>query len=180
MDRYSARLSLLFFHSLALGTLTILFFGPLGGLFLPRALAQGSKRASVYDSVRDKDKDRPDLRDRWMMRGRTAPTGQSAGALRLRAHQQKMAMREAARKRAEAGGTGFVATNSAQRALQAPSEIPWVPLGPAPLISDQNFYGAVTGRVTAVALDPTDGTGNTVYVAGASGGVWKSTNAAAA
>src|ERR1039458_6794634 len=27
-------------------------------------------------------------------------------------------------------------------------------------------------------MDPSDGTGNTVYIAGASGGVWKSTNAA--
>ncbi len=34
------------------------------------------------------------------------------------------------------------------------------------------------GRATAVAIDPTDATGNTVYVAAASGGVWKSTNAA--
>ncbi|MGH9643368.1 MAG: hypothetical protein ACRD3Q_13215, partial [Terriglobales bacterium] len=55
---------------------------------------------------------------------------------------------------------------------------PWVALGPAPLISDQNFYGAVSGRVAATAIDPADATGNTVYVAAASGGVWKSTNAA--
>src|ERR1700733_8971997 len=57
------------------------------------ALAQGSKRASTYDLVEEKDKDRPDLRDRWMMRGRSAPHGRSAAALRLRAHQQKLAMR---------------------------------------------------------------------------------------
>ncbi|MFZ3340761.1 MAG: hypothetical protein WA213_07760, partial [Terriglobales bacterium] len=51
-------------------------------------------------------------------------------------------------------------------------------LGPAPLISDQNVYGAVAGRVTAVAIDPSDATGNTIYVAGAAGGVWKSINGA--
>ena len=60
---------------------------------------------------------------------------------------------------------------------QSGSNTPWVPLGPAPLESDQNLYGTVAGRATAVAIDPTDATGNTVYVAAAAGGVWKSTNA---
>jgi hypothetical protein len=39
-------------------------------------------------------------------------------------------------------------------------------------------YGPVAGRVTAVAIDPADPTGNTVYIGAAQGGVWKSTNAA--
>ena len=52
-----------------------------------------------------------------------------------------------------------------------------------PLASDatgdgfQN-YNQVSGRATAVAIDPADPTGNTVYIGGAQGGVWKSTNAA--
>ena len=41
-------------------------------------------------------------------------------------------------------------------------------------------YGDVTGRVTSVAIDPTDVTGNTVYLGTTGGGVWKSTNAAGA
>ena len=58
----------------------------------------------------------------------------------------------------------------------------WAPLGPAPLASDASGfgiqdYGWVSGRATAVAVDPADGTGNTVYLGGANGGVWKSTNA---
>jgi hypothetical protein len=59
----------------------------------------------------------------------------------------------------------------------------WAPLGPVPLASDatgdgfQN-YNQVSGRATAVALDPADPTGNTVYIGGAQGGVWLSTNAA--
>ena len=40
-------------------------------------------------------------------------------------------------------------------------------------------YGPVSGRATAVAVDPADGSGNTVYVGGAYGGVWKSSNAGA-
>jgi hypothetical protein len=56
----------------------------------------------------------------------------------------------------------------------------WTSIGPAPLASDagtgQN-YGAVSGRSTAVAIDPADATGNTVYIGGANGGVWRSKNA---
>ena len=55
-------------------------------------------------------------------------------------------------------------------------------MGPAPLASDATGsgfqdYGWVSGRATAVAIDPADPTGSTVFVGGAYGGVWKSTNA---
>jgi hypothetical protein len=52
----------------------------------------------------------------------------------------------------------------------------WQPLGPAAITSAS--YGKVTGRVTAVAVDANDSSGNTVYVGTTGGGVWKSTNAA--
>ncbi len=45
----------------------------------------------------------------------------------------------------------------------------WTPVGPAPMLDN-------TGRVGGIAIDPSDPSGNTVYVAGASGGIWKSTN----
>src|SRR5262249_13027436 len=35
----------------------------------------------------------------------------------------------------------------------------------------------VSGRATAIAVDPADSSGNTVYAGGAYGGVWKSANA---
>jgi hypothetical protein len=53
----------------------------------------------------------------------------------------------------------------------------WQPVGPNQIASA--FYGNVTGRVTSIALDPSDASGNTVYVGTTGGGVWKSTNAAA-
>ncbi|HYA25945.1 MAG TPA: hypothetical protein VEF05_17420, partial [Terriglobales bacterium] len=74
------------------------------------------------------------------------------------------------------------------RRLAAPaqqlSSSGWTSLGPAPLASDasgigQQDYNWVSGRATAVAVDPADATANTVYLGGAYGGVWKSTNAAA-
>ena len=63
------------------------------------------------------------------------------------------------------------------------TSITWTPLGPVPLASDATGNGTqdyhqVSGRATAVAIDPADPTGNTVYIGGAQAGVWKSTNAA--
>jgi len=52
----------------------------------------------------------------------------------------------------------------------------WQPLGPNQVASRP--YGNVTGRVTAIAIDPADSSGNTVYLGTTGGGVWKSTNAA--
>lgn len=52
----------------------------------------------------------------------------------------------------------------------------WQPLGPAQVMT--SAYGKVTGRITAIAIDPADATGNTVYLGTTGGGVWKSTNAA--
>lgn len=52
----------------------------------------------------------------------------------------------------------------------------WQPLGPSSILTQR--FGNVTGRVTAIAFDPNDPTGNTVYLGTTGGGVWKSTNAA--
>jgi hypothetical protein len=61
----------------------------------------------------------------------------------------------------------------------------WSPLGPNPILSDPSGsstadynYGPVIGRVTSLFVDPSDATGNTVYVGGATGGLWRTTNAA--
>ena len=52
----------------------------------------------------------------------------------------------------------------------------WTPVGPNQVTSAS--FGDLTGRITALAMDPADATGNTVYVGTTGGGVWKSTNAA--
>ena len=63
----------------------------------------------------------------------------------------------------------------------------WTPVGPASISgtgspsssaagSAESATGARSGRVTGLAVDPSDPTGNTVYAAGASGGVWKTTD----
>ena len=58
----------------------------------------------------------------------------------------------------------------------------WTAVGPASIGGGggsggaESSSGARSGRVGGLAVDPSDPTGNTVYVAGASGGVWKTTN----
>ena len=53
----------------------------------------------------------------------------------------------------------------------------WQPLGPA-AVQTPNF-GLVTGRISALALDPSDVTGNRLYAGTTGGGVWVANNAAA-
>ena len=47
----------------------------------------------------------------------------------------------------------------------------WTAVGPA-----SNNGGFNSGRIGGLAVDPSDPSGNTVYIGGASGGVWKTTN----
>ncbi len=53
---------------------------------------------------------------------------------------------------------------------------PWQPVGPAQVMT--SAFGAVTGRVSSIAVDPSDPTGNTVYVGTTGGGIWKAVNGA--
>ena len=109
--------------------------------------------------------------EQWFLRGRSS-SGQPGAARRYRAYLQKMRMRAARLARARKSGDEAFPSSS----------VVWSPLGPAPLASDASGvgeydYGWVSGRATVVAIDPADPTGNTVYIGGAYGGVWKSTNA---
>jgi hypothetical protein len=58
---------------------------------------------------------------------------------------------------------------------QAQGSAAWQPLGPTAVESQS--YGLVTGRITALALDPSDATGNTLFAGTTGGGVWRSQNA---
>ena len=54
----------------------------------------------------------------------------------------------------------------------------WTAVGPMQVTTSE--FGAVTGRVTSMVLDPADTSGNTLFVGTTGGGLWKSTNAAGA
>ncbi len=146
----------------------LMLFGP-GGFVV---CAQGWQVRPESQPTGREDREQRALREQWFLRGRSW-AGQSAAAQRYRAHMQKMRMRAAR-----------LTNNQASENSSFPSSaVFWSPLGPAPLASDASGigefdYGWVSGRATSVAVDPADPTGNTVYLGGAYGGVWKSTNAA--
>lgn len=101
-------------------------------------------------------------RRKWQSAGRRIP-GANAAALRARAIQKKLQMRASSDLSVAAVGA-------------------WTSLGPKPLPSDASGagledYGFVSGRATAVAIDPNDPGGNTIFAGGAYAGIWKSTNA---
>ena len=156
---------------LSSSTVSIFVFLFLSFAFSPSlAIAQGAVKKTLPAPIGDTEQDHPEQRAQWNMRGREAPKGETAAALRLRAHQQKMAMRA---RQAEAAMRSGKPLGTVQG---------WVSLGPSPLASDatgnggQN-YNWVSGRATSVLIDPGDSTGNTILLGGAYGGLWKSTNA---
>jgi hypothetical protein len=107
-------------------------------------------------------------RAEWFFRQRTTQNGHIPGQLLLKAFAQNQ---QVIRER----GT-FLGSRISAYASNASQQNMWMPLGPQPTAATE-FYGNVSGRVTALAADPCDATGNTVYAGGADGGVWVSFNA---
>ncbi len=129
--------------------------------------------ASAKDPEGEADRDHPIEREAWFLKGRQYQ-GKVAPQLLQRAQQQRDTLRHQAIFRAQ--------VRSAVTLSSGTSTAAWTELGPAPMNSvassgDNQDYGFVTGRATSVVVDQNDLTGNTVYVGGAYGGVWKSTNA---
>jgi hypothetical protein len=130
------------------------------------AIGQNAMQVAARPNVPASDHSKE--RDQWFYRGRLV-RGRTAAELRRRAYQQKLIMRSA--RALNASPQDSFSTGS------------WIPLGPVPLASDASGNGTqdyhqVSGRATAVAIDPADPTGNTIYAGGAQSGVWRSANAA--
>jgi hypothetical protein len=98
---------------------------------------------------------------RRFLAGRTGAERESAAGLAKARRQHAAMLARPQTSGASAGGT--------------PLSAAWQAVGPGQIASLN--YGNVTGRVTSVAIDPADVTGNTVYLGTTGGGVWKSTNA---
>lgn len=150
-----------------------------GLVFIAVSAAQGpgGKQISPASAIPAADADHEQERNAWFLHGRVIP-GKNAAELRHRAYQLKMQNR--ALRIATAAALAQAGANPKPSALTSDT---WQPLGPVPLASDasgngtQNYH-QVSGRATAIAIDPADPSGNTVFIGGAQGGVWQSTNAA--
>ncbi len=115
---------------------------------------------AVAQTQEKEERDRPRQRQEWFYRQRAYPHNYvPAGA-----HQR--ALKQLEQK---------LTAEEATRALSAPaaSNPSWTFIGPQP-IDTPYTDPVVSGRVTALAIDP--GNVNTVYLGGAQGGVWKTTN----
>lgn len=172
-------------HGLRLFCVTALLISIASGT----ALAQGQKITPDNRPATPEEHDNPQARSDWFLRGRTY-NGKPAPQLLHKAYQQKMNNRAAQqRSRTAQANTTAAASGAASSDAVRPDFIPttngpsWTPIGPAPSGTASpgdttQDYGPAVGRTTVVVVDQTDLTGNTVYIGGASGGLWKSTNAA--
>jgi photosystem II stability/assembly factor-like uncharacterized protein len=123
---------------------------------------------------RERDGDDPRARMEYIERSTTSGDRVPAGA-RLKALDERERMIE------REGRQWW------QRATQAPSTAGATPLASAsqwtaigPSVTNTPFsYTASSGRISALAVDPSDATGQTVYAGAAQGGVWKTTNGGA-
>ncbi|MGH9474003.1 MAG: WD40/YVTN/BNR-like repeat-containing protein, partial [Terriglobales bacterium] len=143
---------------------------PIAAVFLLTGLAAAQRPAP-----RRKFRDNPEGRQAWFARGRQAPPGQPAAWYLQRARRQ---LERIPVLRPRGSPPAATLAHGAVRLLGAPQPEfggQWTALGPAP--ETTSYWGDVAGRVTALALDPADSTGNTLYMAAAYGGLWKSTNA---
>ncbi|HXN24194.1 MAG TPA: hypothetical protein VOA41_15750 [Candidatus Dormibacteraeota bacterium] len=109
-------------------------------------------------------------RMQWFYEQRAFPLpGIPAGA-RMKAFEQMQNMMETEGKLFRTPQGGFAATSI------GPAAVPvWQPIGPAP--ASGGFFSPVSGRITTIAVDPRDPSGDTVLIGGAQGGIWRSTNA---
>ncbi len=112
-------------------------------------------------------------REAWFYKQRAYPMDEIPHGANLEAN---AAADELEKLNVERRRTGL--PNSLNAAGDIDPNASWKALGPQPIRVGQTFgvRNAVSGRVTAIALDPRyDGANNqTVYVGGAQGGVWKS------
>lgn len=117
-------------------------------------------------------------RAEWFYKQRSSVKGHIPSGVRLKAfhHMQQMMLREGKLTQRPDGSYVEVSPQSSSSPLGAVTAT-WTSVGPTPTTG--GFFSPVTGRITAIAVDPSDTTGNTVLIGGAMGGIWRSTDAGA-
>jgi hypothetical protein len=125
------------------------------------------------------DKDSSELireRAEWFYKQRSSVNGRIPAGARLKAfhHTQRMMVAEGKLVLRPDGSYAEVAPESSVTPLGAVTST-WSSIGPTPTTG--GFFSPVTGRVTTIAVDSSDSTGNTVLIGGAMGGIWRSTDA---
>lgn len=114
-------------------------------------------------------------REEWFYKPRASSKGHIPAGARARAlqHMQRMMVAEGKLVQRADGSYATVAPESTPTPLGAVANT-WASIGPTPTTG--GFFSPVTGRITTIAVDPSDTTGNTVLIGGAQGGIWRTTD----
>src|SRR5215467_1605682 len=140
----------------------------------PPAAQKGDAEEQSVSATSGERKDDADLirkRAEWFFKQRSSANGHIPAGARLKAFQHKQRMM-AAEGKLVLRPDGIYAAVTPQVGPAVGGN--WSTLGPAP--TSGGFFSPVSGRIDAIAVDPSDPTGNTVLVGGAQGGIWQSTD----
>jgi len=120
------------------------------------------------------DGDSPELirkREEWFYKQRSSVSGHIPAGARFKAFQHMQRMMEAEGKLVRQPDGSYTAETPQAGPVVGGA---WSSLGPTPTTG--GFFSPVSGRIEAIAVDPSDSTGNTVLIGGAQGGIWRSTD----
>ncbi len=117
-------------------------------------------------------------REKWFYKQRSSANGHIPAGAHGRAlqHMQRMMVAEGKLVQRPDGSLAEVSPKSMLSPFGAVTNT-WTSIGPNPTTG--GTFSPVTGRITAIAVDPSDATGNTVLIGGAQGGIWRSTDTGA-
>jgi hypothetical protein len=137
--------------------------------------ANADSNKDEQDKEEKTEKDSPESirkREEWFYKQRASVNGHIPRGARLKAlqHMQRMMAAEGKLVLRQDGSYAAVTPQSGATSFPA-----WSSIGPTPTTG--GTFSPVTGRVTTIAVDPSDATGNTVLIGGAQGGIWRSTDA---
>src|SRR5260370_23708102 len=148
-----------------------------GELAAPNPKAQTSQDSGgANPKAVENEQESPDLiraRAAWFHDQRAYPNEHIPPGALQKAIEQRDLMNQ--RQKAAAAGSQF----GSSAVISFPGDALWHLTGPQPvneLFSVNSGFPTASGRVTAIAVDPSDTTGQTVYIGGAAGGVWKTTD----
>ncbi len=158
-------------HRIPLTHLVVICFITSTFLYSPILFAQKWKSIPASDSAESIRQ-----RQEWFYQQRAYPQKHIPPGMRMKALEQLRVMQTAQRSRnqklqQQAGSTLSTTFSTTQAATL--SSAAWSLMGPQPT-STPFAFNPVSGRVTALAVDPTNS--NVVYLGGAEGGIWKTTD----
>jgi len=138
--------------------------------------ADGQEKEKDPAKATKVDKDGPNAirkRDEWFYKQRSSANGHIPAGAREKAleHMQRRLEAEGRLVRRPDGSFAEV-TPFATGVTNT-----WSSIGPTPTTG--GVFSPVTGRITTIAIDPSDATASTVLIGGAQGGIWRSQNAGA-